>query len=109
MKKYTVEILTAGQLIRHKNNMVRTPAKIKNVFENQLVLLKTQIKALNLKANIYSDEGNEPIINLITKVTDEPVVEKIVEPVITNTNEEIKKETKSESPKKILESLLTKS
>lgn len=49
---YHVKVLTPSHSLHFKNREVRTPVEFSDITENDLIFLKSQIKAQDLKAEI---------------------------------------------------------
>lgn len=96
LTSYNVKVHSSGHTIFFRNRAVRTPVEFKNVFENELKLLKGKLKALAIKYSIHE-----------TKELDEEVIE-THEEILTNDDvqiEELYPEKKKE-PDSIMNKLI---
>lgn len=59
LTSYNVKVHSSGHTIFFRNRGVRTPVEFKNVFENELELLKRNLEALAIKYSIHETKELE--------------------------------------------------
>jgi hypothetical protein len=95
LTSYNVKVHTSGHTVFFRNRAVRTPVEFKNIFGNDLELLKSKLEFLSIEYSIH-------------KVTNEEQIIKIEEDIITDNDvqiEELYPEEKKE-PDSIMEKLI---
>ena len=97
LTSYNVKVHSSGHTIIFRNRAVRTPVEFKNVFENELELLKRKLEALAIKYSIHE-----------AKELDENEIVEVQEEILTNDDvqiEELYPEKKKE-PESIMDKLI---
>jgi len=97
LTSYNVKVHSSGHTIFFRNRAVRTPVQFKNVFENELELLKRNLEALAIKYSIHE-----------TKELEEQEIIEATEEISANDDvqiEELYSEKKTE-PESIMDKLI---
>lgn len=62
LTSYNVKVHTSGHTVFFRNRAVRTPVEFKNIFGNDLELLKSKLEFLSIKYSIHKVTNEEQII-----------------------------------------------